>query len=123
MKADCPRCEELKEEIAYLKGELGESLDDTARARLKTALRITPKAVLVLDALYGAGGRVVPTYELEDLFDTQSPDSHATAVYITKLRNVLGKGAILNDWGRGYRLSAEAVERVSAILSGEGRGA
>jgi DNA-binding winged helix-turn-helix (wHTH) protein len=115
----CARCEELEEEVAYLKSELGLIHDATLVDQIKRALGIRPGPAHLLMALYRASpGRTVSRWHLlESLPPADRPDDSIVNVYVCKLREALGDDAIVTVWGTGYRLADHARARVAALLN------
>jgi len=104
----CPHCAELEEQIAYLKSELALSMSEDKLARLRKALGLTPSEVRILLALYQARGRFCSVYMLDEAAPaTISGDRNVKHidVRICRIRKRIGKAAIENEWGRGYRLN------------------
>lgn len=117
----CARCEALAEEVAYLKGELGLSQDPAEIESIKRALGLTRGQAAVLLALFRAAGKPRSRLQLIDAVPGhggEDRDAHGVDVRIVGIRRVLGKAAVENLWGQGFRLSPEAVARVSEIVGG-----
>jgi DNA-binding response OmpR family regulator len=124
----CARCEELEEQVAYLKSELGLSNDVETSDRLRRAMRGTYRPThasgacgLVL-ALYAAKGRLRAKWSLMEAIpprnggdDDRNPK--IIDVYVSCARKGLGHDAIETVWGRGYRMTDVGMERVRAILN------
>ncbi len=126
-----PSYEDLEEQVAYLKSELG--LQDRAEAlqRLRLAMKLAGVsfgrmgvARLIL-ALYAAGGRPMTRYQLLDAIpspgDKDDRDASLISVWVSNARKGFGPGLIANAWGNGYYLTAEGIERV-ALMIGDDRG-
>lgn len=125
----CERCEDLEEEVAYLKSELGLQEDAEAYRRLRAAMKAAAgnsgrfQAVGLVLALYHAKGRVLSRYQLLEVCPSPSgkEDRDATIinVWVHQVRKALGSGVIENVWGRGYRLTDLGRQVVSAVLGEE----
>lgn len=115
----CSRCADLEEEIAYLKSELGLRDDADQIEALREGLDVATAEAHFLRALYNAKGRTVSHMALLDAIPARMPDrDHSIVkVYASRVRARLGPGSIENIWGVGYRLSEEALIRVSAVLN------
>lgn len=113
----CAHCDDLEEELACLRRELGQMDDATAISRLSEALHIAPAPAKMLNRLYGAKGRSVSHWVIIEMLSPEVDQSKLPHVYASRLRKVLGEGSVINGWGVGYRLSPAAVDRVSEILS------
>lgn len=104
----CPHCAELEEQVAYLKRELALSLAEDKLARLRRATGLSPTEVAVLLTLYEARGRFCPVYMLDEAGPvSRSEDRNLKHidVRICRIRKKIGKDAIENSWGRGYRIT------------------
>lgn len=114
----CDTCAELRERIAYLESELRIQADDTEFARVKSAFGLQPMGVRILLALWKARGGVVSVWRLEELIRGMDGDcsENLIRVHICRMRSGIGRDAVENVWGRGYRLSGEAINRVDAVL-------
>ena len=113
--------EELEEEVAYLRGELNEAASERIFASLRRAFGLAPTETRFLIALYEARGRTLSHW----IFDEKVPPvtgqdrrSNVVAVYIWRIRQALGRGAVKSEWGRGYYLTAEGTETVSRAIEG-----
>lgn len=117
----CAHCEDLEEEVAYLKSELGlvRSKEETIRLRHTFSLS-TAEAALVAE-LYAAKGRTVRHYRLLEALPTDNEDRSPRILntYICRIRARLAERAqgeeptIHTIWGDGYRLTAEGQRIVS----------
>lgn len=114
----CDTCAELRERIAYLESELRIQADDTEFARVKSAFGLQPMGVRILLALWKARGGVVSVWRLEEMIRGMDGDcsENLIRVHISRLRSGIGRDAVENVWGRGYRLTGEAINRVDAVL-------
>jgi DNA-binding winged helix-turn-helix (wHTH) protein len=125
----CARCAELEEEIAYLKGELGIRADAEVVDRIRRGLltvRIANsggkhQAAECLAALYAAKGRTVSPWNLMSavpgpsrLGENRTPN--IVTVWIHMCRRLLGREAIENVYGKGYRLTPAGMARVTALI-------
>lgn len=116
----CARCEELEEEVAFLKSELGLRSSADELRRLKAAFDLTPQEARIVLAMARAKGKPVMRVQLEELINERSHKDECAynlpSVYVAKIRRKLGKEAVITAWGSGYSLSPEALERVRAVL-------
>ncbi len=121
----CARCEELEEEVAYLKGELGELTNTTREYETRKRLGLKPQECKLLAALYSArrsgfvaGGYLLDIIEANGKKKTELNDpQRSLLVYIHRIRKQLGRDAIENVWGHGYRLTATGVAVYEAALA------
>lgn len=119
----CARCEELEERVAWLESELGIQTEAGEVEALKEAFGITRGLAVLLRALCRAKGRPVTRLQILDILPTRAGSDGADRdpknvdVRASQLRAALGKSAVLNAWGQGYRLSDEARARVEAVIS------
>lgn len=117
----CAQCEQLKEEVAYLRSELGLQLDASRVAALQRAFGLSHhKARLVL-VLFNAKGRVVSQAQLDDALPlkyTGERSSNFINATVCQLRKQIGKAAVENVFGVGYRISDEMRARAATALAG-----
>lgn len=122
----CERCPELEERIAWLEGELGlqrrtevfNALRAPAAPGTRSSFTRNQSAEL-LAALYAADGRTLNRYQLLEAIPSPSGkdrDAKIVDVWVCWARKHLGKDAIDNVWGRGYRLSPLGMARVAALI-------
>ncbi len=117
------RIAELEDEVAWLRSELGLQLLDERAARLAAAFRLTVQQARALEALAAMkpGRFLTGRLLLERITDgvddrrAQDRDKHPQ-VLVWKLRKRLGRDALINLHGFGYRLSDAARERVLAVF-------
>lgn len=123
----CDRCEELEERVAWLESELGLQQAADLFDRLRSAMSIPGPSyvgrrgpVALISALYAARGRTMSRLQLaEALPPTRAGDERGEKiidVWVCFARKCLGADAVANVWGKGYRLTAEGMTRVAAIL-------
>lgn len=108
----CLHCEELEAEVYRLKRELGDVVDLTQTDIVRRRFRILPMEARLLMRLYEAKGRVVANGTIEDDVLGRMDGSNTIKVHVSRLRSALGKEAIENVPGVGYRLSALGRARV-----------
>lgn len=117
----CARCEELAAEVAWLRGELGLDADSPQRVALMSrALKLTASRAAVLLALHAAHGRVLSKAHLEERTRLLGGEreSKIVDVYVSHLRQSLGRETIETVRGLGYRLTANGMKIVDAALAG-----
>lgn len=117
----CAHCQDMKDELAFYKRELGLVRGQDAEARLSTAYGLTIHEAGVLALLYRRRA-IVPKGQVWDALYSNGqsePDLKIIDVWICKLRLKLGKDAIKTTWGQGYRLTPEALAICDAIISGQ----
>lgn len=114
------RIAELEGENLWLRERLRERFD--ANAIIGPKLGLTPGQGCILILLYEAKGRIVSRWFLDDnmplLKNKERQGDRAVEVQIHHLRKKLGRGAIENVWGRGFRLSEEGRRLVGEALGG-----
>jgi DNA-binding response OmpR family regulator len=127
---DCPRCDELRERVAWLESELGLQRDQTdVEALRRVILRFRYRSggigsahcARMLLALYRAGGRAMSRYQLMEAAPPSGGgeddrNANLVGVMMCLARRALGYGAIENVWGSGYRLTPTGIARVAEIL-------
>lgn len=114
----CAHCEELREEIAYLKSELGLTRDSSLERTLHFTHGLTGKEARFLIALHQVKGRVLNQYQVLDAIGSPDGVSKLATVYLCKIRKKLGRTAILTEWGRGFSigpLGVAAIEHAQAL--------
>jgi DNA-binding response OmpR family regulator len=114
----------LRGEVAELKAAYEGDTDERVEAVFRSHFGFTRAEAWLLALLYRANGRTVSA----ELIVSEIPgfggrvrddrDPVAVKVRICRLRKVLGRSAIENDYGRGYRLSTEVRARCSTLLAG-----
>lgn len=114
--------EELEEEVAFLRDELGLSKQGARAAALVTAFGVTAMEAQLIAVLFGAKGRPVSNLILEERLETARNKGGSRpgfiGVYVCRLRKYLGPLSITNVWGQGYAMSPEGLAKVSAALEG-----
>jgi DNA-binding response OmpR family regulator len=118
----CARCEELEEEVAYLRSEMGLQLSAEKFQRLRGRLRLAPGAINFLLVLYQAKGRMVSKLQALDALpspvrDRDDRNTQLIGVYASHVRRALGHDAISNGWGRGYAMTPAGLARVDQELA------
>lgn len=112
--------EELEEEVAYLRREMGVAEHADLIWRLRSRFRISPGAIEMLLALYRAGGKTLNKSQLEFAVDAEGARDrdygNIVNVYVCRIRKALGDDAIGTHWGRGFRLTPEGIALVDAAL-------
>ncbi len=106
----CPHCEELREEIRFLKRQVDVEVVASQIDRFMGAFGAPPASAMILSALYNAKGRVLSRTQLDEAapatrVDPDQRDLKIIDVRISRLRKKLGEHAIQNVWGRGYYLT------------------
>lgn len=117
---DCPHCEELREELAYLRSELGLQLEAAELDDLKRRFGLSPGTARLLALLYGANRRPMTRHQIEDAIPARDEDLERSYGYVStlvcQLRDRIGRGSVLNVFGTGYRLSDEMHQVVAAVV-------
>lgn len=117
----CSRCEDLQEEVAYLKSELGLQVDGDVLATIKRAFGLTDQKARIVVILFKAKGRVVSEAHFQDALPSRygATDRGEKLVHssISQLRKVVGADAIETVYARGYRLSPGMRARVAEALA------
>lgn len=114
----CSRCEDLEEEVEYLKGLLGEQADAARIETLRRNLSLTPQRAKILDRLYGANGMPVAAWTLHEMFSCEDTASGGLNVAMSAVRKAMGdRGSIEVVRGVGYRLSARGLAIVKRALT------
>jgi len=114
--------DELEDEVAYLRSELGLMRDDDDVAALRQAYPMPRSAARLVLALRAAGQRGLTYQQLDEaLPQTRGPDGErqlkVLTVWACHARKALGSDAIQTIWGRGFRISPQGAARVDAALN------
>lgn len=110
----CDRCEELEEEVAYLRRQLRVSDDQAQLARFRQGLNVPPGQARVAQMLYLARGNLV-TFEsfYSALYihpgDEPQEPNRIVIVYVSRLRPHLPPGAIQSVPRAGYILTTAGI--------------
>lgn len=120
----CIRCDELEEEVAWLRSELGIQTELTVKSGLARSLGLSPGELSVVLALYRANGRVVPSSFIEETIPStwgRAGDrcDRLVAVYVCRIRKALGAGVIETVCLMGYQLTSAGREIIRGALEGE----
>lgn len=114
----CARCEELEDEIAWLRSELGASVDATTLAAIRGRFSLTRAQAIIVMCLFNAKCRVVSFARLAEAtpVGVRSGESDCQLVrsHICRIRKVVGEDAIETVRGDGWRISNEFYSRVLA---------
>ena len=121
-----PTYEELEEQVAYLKSELGLVAESDALHTLRLAMRV-PGSVgrrgpaMVVMALYKAHGRTLSKHQIMEAVPPRSGgddnrEPKIIDVWVSRARKSLGRDAIENVWGQGARLSPQGMALVAGLL-------
>jgi DNA-binding response OmpR family regulator len=114
----CARCQELEEEVAWLKGELGLRLDADKIAVLSNAFGFSPNQTKMALTLLASNGRPVTRIQLDEAMPGAPERSYSyVSVYVSHIRQALGFDAIETVWGQGYRLTPAGAEKIRAALA------
>jgi DNA-binding response OmpR family regulator len=111
------RVAELEEEVAYLKSELGLSIEATRIDAVKRAIGVPPRCAKLLLALHDAHGRVLRVHQLEAAIggeDDRIAGSKIVNVLVWRLRRA--GDLVRNTWGLGYAITPLGAERVRQAL-------
>lgn len=115
--------ENLREQVAFYKSELGLVSDAGRHAIFRRRWKLTPYEASLLDALYSRAGRLMTRDLLMTKLypDGDEPEIHIVNVFLCRLRRKVGPGLIETDWGHGYRLTPAGVSICYALVSGADR--
>lgn len=110
------RIEQLEEQVAYLKSELGLTKDASQLACLKENLRLTDKQAEILMALRASNGRVISPGFLLDNF-TNATDEKVIDIHVCRIRKTIGFNTIGTVRGKGFYITSEGKSRVDLALT------
>lgn len=112
----CAHCTELREEVEFLRSELGMVRDRTVEANLRRLFGLPPTAAKILIVLASVKGRTLTREHITDLIGSSAYDT-MVAVYAVKIRKNVGVDAMLTDWGRGFRIGPAGLAAVETARS------
>lgn len=124
----CPHCADeiadLREEIAYLRSELGITVDRTAQFRMKQPYGLTPREALMIERMRQAYPRPVHRSVLDRIGTQPDEDEdedrltvyNLTSVYAWRIRRSLGQDSLVTVPAFGYALSEAGYRRVMEVL-------
>lgn len=112
--------EELEEEVAYLRSELGPR-GDHDRDKIMAALKTTVAETCLLSTLYAEKGRPVSNWRLAESsppgrMTEDRNDIAAVKVWVSRLRKKLGADTITTIFSLGYALTPRGIALVDAAL-------
>lgn len=116
----CDRCQELKDEIAFLRRELGIVRAEDMENRLCLVLGISKTEAAILALLYNRRGATLSKGAIWDVLYAGSdsePLLKIVDVFICKLRRRLPEDSIATIWGRGYTLTATGLAHVDEAIA------
>lgn len=129
----CSRCDDLEEQVAWLRSELGLQRDLATENRLcetipRGAHAGRPQLARFVMALYAAKGRPVTRFQLLEACPPTTADEDSRSekildVWVWRARGWLGRDAVLTLHGKGYRLSESGMAKVAALLGDDQRAA
>lgn len=116
--------EELEEEVAYLRSEMGLANTAAAVAAVKAATGLQDGAVRALLALYAAKGRPLAKYQILEAIPAQrghdDRDPKLADVWVNHIRRATSHGVVNTLWGHGHSISPAGVALVDKALSDAG---
>lgn len=110
----CDRCEELSEQVAYYRSELGLIDDNTRAARVRSRFKLSPLEVRIALRLYDAKGRILKLSLICDELEIGNLDTLKT--HVCRIRAKMGASAIQTDPHFGYSMTADGMAQVLAAL-------
>ncbi len=115
---DCAHCAELREEIAYLRSELGLLRDQQIVDYLRAEYGMTRGAARLVEALSTTAGRWVNKYRLAEMMGSDDESGRTIDVFVCSARTALGFDAIEREHGVGLRLGRPGVVAVENAKRG-----
>lgn len=117
----CARCEELQEEVAYLRSELGLRARATDLQALRETFGLTGNEARVALILARANGRTVMRAQIEEAMPARSGVddrcSNLVSVVVNNVRRKIGKEHIPTAWAAGYAMTAAGRALVLGALA------
>lgn len=119
------RYDELVEENAWLKRELGIIQDAGVVTRLKDVFNLSGTEAKLLAAMHTRGGKTLTKDAAMNILysdrPNDEPDRKIIDVYACKIRgkvrHVTGENAIGTEWGVGYFLTPEGIEAADRAMA------
>lgn len=115
----CIHCDAMREEVAELRAALGLSGSLTVRRDIAKAWGLTAGQARVVQALYDAGGRVVPRATLDHYCLTEAGAENGAdslKAHVCRIRAKLGRDAIETTYGGGYSMTDAGRTLVATSL-------
>jgi DNA-binding MarR family transcriptional regulator len=116
----CERCEDLEEEVRFLKRELGITRSEEAEDRFCVVFGLTPKPAQMLGMLYRRRGAAVTknaAYDAIYATDADGPGVQNIDVSVAKIRKALPANSVATVWARGYQLTATGLAACDAAVA------
>lgn len=117
MADPCPHCEALREEVAYLRGELALDLEEARVIKLRSAFGIQDQEARLLLIMLSRRVRPISSAVADELLPGERSHPKFLAVYAHRLRKVLGYDGIAGVWGQGYLLTEVGRAKVEEALA------
>lgn len=118
----CDERDDLRDEIANLRQDLGLATVLDECSRLKTRYGLEPSAAKILLTLYRSSTHVLRFEQVDDVtpatrqFRDRDPSS-ILKIWVWQIRKRIGRDSIETIWGEGYRLTPLGVSVVARALS------
>jgi DNA-binding response OmpR family regulator len=116
-----PTYDDLLEEIAWLREQLGVEIEAERVSRVARAWGLTLSQARLLLVLHARHGRLVTYAFASDNIpglngrDGSEP-GNVISVWVCRIRAKLGRDAILNHWGLGFSAPPATLARIDALL-------
>lgn len=116
----CGRCEELEDEVTWLRERVGEQINEDLLGSLRVAFGVTGGEARLLATLFQAATFLSRDVLTESVKIDQAADveSRLVDVLVLRARKRLGRGAIETIRGAGYRLSSTGRQQIIDALLG-----
>lgn len=117
----CERCEELEEEVAYLRSELGLTKNATTTQAIRKRFGFSIAESELAYALYSTtNGLSRPALEELLIRDKAAEyESNTLSVYVSRIRQIAGRDFIETLNGFGYRMSPVGRARIYQALNSQ----
>lgn len=110
--------EELEDEVAFLRSEMGLSSSGTAVQLLRSGFGMDSGSARAVAALYSARGRVLTYFQIAEAMASEAEGiKRLVSVFVCRARGKLGRDAVETAWGVGYRLSPVGIAKIDAVLN------
>lgn len=117
----CNRCADLEEQVAWLKSELGLSVERTDVDKVRRAFGLRPNEAWIVLRLAKAGGRVVSYEQLLDEMPslTGNDDRHKSNIstHICRIRSKTDRHGVETARSVGLRIGPWLAERLPQVLA------
>lgn len=115
----CRERDDLAAEVAYLKGERRDGDDEALEATLRVALRLSPGEARLVAVIWSGRGHYASRDAIAERAEMcgQTASRDTMNVLVTRIRGKIGRDAVQNVWGSGFKLSPGGIATVRLALA------